>query len=103
MGWETVATAKKASLLGLIPQQWKINPAEVPSNATLRNVTNYICRFLHPLEVEITNSPANKILGNIRSLEWTSLDVTRAFCHRAALAHQLVCINRGIPSFLCSG
>ena len=100
MGWEKIATAKKASLLGLIPQPWKINPADVPSTATLRDVTHYICKFLHPLEIEITDSPTNKILENIRSLEWTSLEVTRAFCHRAALAHQLVCVNRGIPSFL---
>ena len=84
MGWETVAMAKKASLLSLIPQPWKINPADVPSTATL------------------TDSPADKILEKIRSLEWTSLDVTRAFCHRAALAHQLVCINCGISSFCYS-
>ena len=102
MGWETVAKAKKASLSDLIPPQWKIKPAEVPSTATLRDVTNYACTFLHPLELEITNSPANKILENIRSLEWTSLDVTRAFCHRAALAHQLVCINRGISFSSCN-
>lgn len=99
MGWETIAAAKKARLLSLIPQPWRINLADVPSTTALRDVTHYICRFLHPLEVEITESLPDKILEKIRSLEWTSLEVTRAFCHRAALAHQLVCDTCGISSF----
>ncbi|KAH6666655.1 amidase signature domain-containing protein [Halenospora varia] len=89
MGWETVAKAKKASLFNLIPKQWQLNRKEIPSTANLRDVTEYICRFLHPRELEITNSSVGKILENIRTSEWSSLDVTRAFCHRAALAHQL--------------
>ena len=90
MEWETVAKAKKASLFNLIPQPWQLRPSEIPSIANLRHVTSYICRFLDPHELEITNSSSIKILENIRSLEWSALDVTRAFCHRAALAHQLV-------------
>lgn len=90
MGWETVAKAKKASLLNLIPKQWQLNRKEIPSTANLRDVTEYICKFLHPRDLEITNSSVGKILENIRTSEWSSLDVTRAFCHRAALAHQLV-------------
>lgn len=93
MGWETLAEAKQASLLELIPTQWRLNPSQVPPITSLRDVTDFVCRFLHPHEVEITNSSVNTILENIRSSEWSSLDVTRAFCHRAALAHQLVGIQ----------
>jgi amidase len=90
MAWEIAAEAKKASLLNLIPRQWRLKPSEIPSITDLRDVTDYICQHLNPRELEITNASSMKIIENIRSLEWSSLDVTRAFCHRAALAHQLV-------------
>lgn len=92
MGWEAIAAGKKASLLNLIPQPWQLSPGEIPSVTSLCDVTDYICRLLDPREVEITSSSCLKTLENVRSGEWTSLDVTRAFCHRAALAHQLVSI-----------
>jgi amidase len=90
MTWERAAEAKKASLLNLIPRPWRLKPSEIPSITDLRDVTHYICQFLNPRELEITNASSIKIVENIRSLEWSSLDVTRAFCHRAAVAHQLV-------------
>jgi amidase len=90
MGWETAAEAKKANLLDLIPGPWRLKPSEIPSVTDLRDVTNYICQFLDPRELEITNCSSVKVLENIRSLEWSAVDVTRAFSHRAAVAHQLV-------------
>ncbi|KAG9241764.1 amidase signature domain-containing protein [Calycina marina] len=90
MEWEEIAAAKKTSLLDLIPPPWRLSPAELPSVASLRNVTEYACNFLNWLEIEITNSSSTNILDKIRSREWTSVEVTRAFCHRASLAHQLV-------------
>lgn len=38
----------------------------------------------------ITESSAVAILANIHAAIWSAEEVTRAFCHRAALAHQLV-------------
>lgn len=90
MGWEEAAQAKKASLLQLIPQEWQLHPADIPLPTRQRNVTDYIRRFLDPHQLEITDSHVIAILEKIRSSEWTALEVTRAFCHRAALAHQLV-------------
>ena len=90
MTWQATAYAKKASLIDLIPIKWRLKASETPSIARLRDFTAYICQFLDPQELEITNASSSKILANIRSGEWTAADVTRAFCHRAAIAHQLV-------------
>ncbi|MCJ1436725.1 hypothetical protein MMC27_006107 [Xylographa pallens] len=90
MDWQSVAQAKKASLLSLIPVRWRLKPSDIPSVAALRDVSGYICRFLTPQELAITNSTAVKVLANARSGEWSAVEITRAFCHRAAIAHQLV-------------
>lgn len=93
MGWESIASAKRASLINLIPPTWRISPSDIPSTSRLRDFGDYICRFLNPQELEITNASSSIILAHIRSAEWSAVDVTRAFCHRAAIAHQLVCNN----------
>ncbi|CAF9931207.1 MAG: Acetamidase [Alectoria fallacina] len=89
MTWQSNAQGKRASLIELIPPKWRIPTSDIPSATRLRDFGEYICRFLDRRELEITNAPSSRILANIRSGEWTSVDVTRAFCHRASLAHQL--------------
>lgn len=90
MSWQSNAQGKRATLIELIPSKWRIPTSDTPSVTRLRDFGEYICRFLDRRELEITNAPSNKILANIRSGEWTSVDVTKAFCHRASVAHQLV-------------
>lgn len=47
--------------------------------------------ILSPREIEITTSQdATTILERIRQRAWSAEEVTRAFCKRAAMAHQLV-------------
>ncbi|KAL2048092.1 hypothetical protein N7G274_000003 [Stereocaulon virgatum] len=89
MIWQSIASAKNASLIDLIPPRWRIKLSDVPPISRLRDFGGYICRFLNPQELEITNASSNAILAHIRSGEWGAADVTRAFCHRAAVAHQL--------------
>jgi hypothetical protein len=55
-----------------------------------KDVTTFITQFLTPLEQEITSSTPSDIIEKIRVLSWSAVEVTEAFCHRAALAHQLV-------------
>ena len=90
MDWQSIANAKNANLLALIPPQWILRPSDIPSSTDLRDVTGYTSRFLSPRELEITNATSIKILSSVRSGDWPSVEITRAFCHRAAIAHQLV-------------
>lgn len=87
--WRTQGEAKRQSILNAIPEEWRLkNP--VPSARELRDVTGpYIQQFLSPLEIEITESDAVKIVAHTTSGRWSAVEVTKAFCHRAALAHQL--------------
>ena len=88
--WETTARSKRATLHDAISPAWRLTDAEIPDIHRLRDVTQFIQRFLNPLELKITNATPVVILDQIQKLEWSAFEVTRAFCHRASIAHQLV-------------
>lgn len=89
-GWETLAKEKRDSVNALIPKAWLLT-SPVPSVAEQRDVTGkYIQQFLSPREIEITETDAVGIVKNTTSGTWKAREVAEAFCHRAALAHQLV-------------
>lgn len=91
--WEEIAAQKRESILALIPPEWRI--ANPPANDEQRDVTGtYIHQFLDSFAIEITETDAVGIVAKISSGQWSAVDVTKAFCHRAALAHQLVRIQR---------
>ena len=87
--WRAQGEAKRLSILDAIPKQWKLT-SPVPPAAQLRDVTEYIRQFLSPREIEITETNAVDIAAQTSSGRWKAVDVTEGFCHRAALAHQLV-------------
>ena len=87
--WKKIAKDKADSILNLIPKDWRIE--KVPSIEEQRDVTgSYIHQYLSKEEIEITETDAVGIVAQTSSGRWKSVDVAKAFCHRAALAHQLV-------------
>ncbi|KAG9641920.1 amidase, partial [Aureobasidium melanogenum] len=87
--WRQVAAEKRDSVLALIPEEWRI-PAPPPAEEQ-RDVTGkFIQQYLDPREIEITETEATEIVNKTSSGQWTAVEVTKAFCHRSAVAHQLV-------------
>jgi amidase len=92
-GWEALAKEKRDSVNALIPKSWLLT-SPIPSSAEQRDVTGkYIQQFLSPREIEVTETDAVGIVKNTSSGTWKAREVAEAFCHRAALAHQLVLIQ----------
>ncbi|KAL4784329.1 amidase signature domain-containing protein [Aspergillus varians] len=88
--WKSLGDAKRQSILDAIPSKWRIQEPIAPATE-LRDVTGpYIQRLLTPREIEITELDAYGIAEKTTAGEWTAVEVAEAFCHRAALAHQLV-------------
>lgn len=85
--WDSLVHNKRAALFSSIPQEWRL--PDVPSPDRCLNVIDWPRIVLSSEEVLITEAPPLVILTNIHALVWRSEDVTRAFCHRAAVAHQL--------------
>ena len=89
MGWEQVAAQKRDSVLALIPKEWRI--PSPPSIAEQRNVTgSFIQQYLDKKEIEITETDADDIVKKASNGTWSAYEIAQAFCHRAAIAHQLV-------------
>ncbi|THY56035.1 amidase [Aureobasidium pullulans] len=87
--WRQIATQKRDSVLALIPEEWRI-PAP-PSVDEQRDVTGkFIQQYLNTQEIEITETDAVGIVEKTSNGTWTAVEVTKAFCHRSAIAHQLV-------------
>ncbi|RDW58710.1 hypothetical protein BP6252_13186 [Coleophoma cylindrospora] len=103
--WQALARAKRQTITNQIPPSWRIDEppySESSSSAADRptaptdtehqqqNITGtYPHQFLTPREIEITENDVLDSLNLIHSGHWTCVEVTRAFCHRASLAHQL--------------
>ncbi|OAX77945.1 hypothetical protein ACJ72_07751 [Emergomyces africanus] len=88
--WEAVAAAKREDLLSSIPSEWII-PAESFPPESQTDVTSFPEKsgWFTPSELEITGSTASEILARTTTGVWSAEVVTRAFCKRAAAAHQL--------------
>lgn len=95
--WQDKAKAKRESILALIPPKWRLN-VPLPSAHEQLDVTGkYIQQFLSAREIEITETDATGIVGQTCIGKWKAREVTEAFCHRAAIAHQLVRVTEPTP------
>ena len=89
ISWKTLAEAKRDAILKSIPEKWRVS--KLPSNEEQVDVTGpFIHQFLNEQEILITETDAVGIVEKTSSGQWSAVEVTEAFCHRAALAHQLV-------------
>ncbi|KAF2268371.1 acetamidase [Lojkania enalia] len=88
--WEQVAEAKRAAVFANITPEYIIPQHLVPPSSQL-DVTVFPKEsgWFSQKELDITGSTSTQILQKIASQTWTSEEVTRAFCKRAAAAHQL--------------
>jgi amidase len=88
-GWQIKAREKREAVNSAIPPHWRI--AHVPDADELRDAQHYARKFLTEREIGITETAdARALLEKIAGGQYTALEVTEAFCHRAAIAHQTV-------------
>lgn len=88
--YKDISRRKQADREALIPQKWKLS--SIPPINVL-NVTDIPRQsgILSPLEIEITEKhDASSLAEAIASKKYTAIQVTLAFCKRAAIAQQLV-------------
>ena len=100
--WQEIAARKRAARDALIPAVWKLPSKFLPRDPPLfeygpQNVLNVPreCGLLNSTELQITEGYTIKtLLQALSSRKVSSVDVTTAFCKRAAIAQQLTnCIT----------
>ncbi|KND86633.1 Acetamidase [Tolypocladium ophioglossoides CBS 100239] len=87
--WQSEAAQKRQSLHDLIPSEWILRGDLPPANVQKDVADGFVHQYLSDTEVKYTEAEASTILRLIRLGRWTARDVVGAFCHRAALAHQM--------------
>ncbi|OAA54531.1 Amidase [Niveomyces insectorum RCEF 264] len=94
--WQNIGQAKRDAIQSHLPDEWKITP--VPPPAAVRDAGIYARQFLSPEEIEITEAlSARVLLSRLARGELSAVQVTKAFCHRATIAHQLTnCLSEVI-------
>lgn len=89
--WEKIASLKRQALWESIPEEWRI-PTELLPASTEDDVSQWpeTCGWFTDEELAITNSTASELIAQLTSGRLSAETATRAFCKRAAAAHQLV-------------
>lgn len=99
MSWQSMAAAKRQAILDSIPVKWRLS--HIPPVEDQRDVaSDFAQQFLSPKEIAITEADAVRIVEQTCSGQWTAVEVTEAFCHRASLGHQVVSLT--LPQILDS-
>jgi len=88
--WEELAADKRDRLAKTIPGEWKLQSLPDTSSAFDYLKTSGV---LSPQELEITESSATDLVAELATGKRKSVDVTVAFCKRAAYAQQLVSLH----------
>jgi amidase len=98
--WQVRAAEKRESTLAKIPQEWRLSAADLDNASKQRDLTgSFMEGFLKPKEIAIINMDSLPIVEAIKSRKLSALEVTMAFCHATAIAHQIVSQFRHFPFF----
>ena len=87
--WKQKATAKRDKVYNQIPKEWRLaEPLPTPKNTYEYLRTSGI---LSQDELAITETTSARVLLNkLATKQVSAVDVTKAFCKRAAIAQQLI-------------
>lgn len=89
--WKEIAASKQRSVLNAIPLKWTVPGIkdDMISKGYVKT-SDYLDLILGEFEVSITKQNVAQLQQAIESKKLTAVQVTEAFCHRAALTHQIV-------------
>lgn len=89
--WQDKAQLKRASVRDSIPAPWRQDTIKDEMEvAGYSNTREYLDSILPPEELAITNLTLVALQDKLATGKLTAAKVTEAYCHRAALAHQIV-------------
>lgn len=86
--WQAVANRRRDEILQAIPKEYLVAPGLLETANRARLVQS--CGLLTERELSIIALSATKLLACIHSRQFTAVEVTKAFCKSASIAHQAV-------------
>ncbi|KAF2036198.1 acetamidase [Setomelanomma holmii] len=95
MGWQDIAADKRSRIAASIPAEWNIKPIPDGQATFDYPATSGV---LSSQELDLTGYSATELVAKLAKGEVKSVDVTLAFCKRAAVAQQLTnCVHEFFP------
>lgn len=95
--WKSVAFRAQHTLAGSIPNKWKLASSYDKPDTAFINAARE-SGILTPRQLELTELTACELLPQLHRGQITAVELTEAFCVRAAIAHQLVnCLTDFYP------
>ena len=89
--WQNKAEAKVAKTKSKIPAEWILPNSDLEQAKKQRQLSGpFIEKFLEDAELEIIRLDSVPLITKIKAGEYTALQVTKAYCKTAAIAHQIV-------------
>ena len=87
--WRSIVQQRRSRQLAAIPASWRLPPSATSSQSTLETIRS--CGILTPEELQWTETTdISDLLSRLASREISSVQLTTAFCKRAAIAQQLI-------------
>ena len=91
MSWEEKVSEKRSQLRSKIPKEWLLEDEVLQFlKNEKKDLNKNLDSLCSKLENEITNSTILKLREKLLAQELTCFQIINAFCHRAALCHQIV-------------
>lgn len=91
MSWEEQVHRKRSQLRSKIPKEWLIEDDVLKRlKGDKKGLNSNLDTLCSTSENNITTSTILELREKLSKQEITCLEITKAFCHRAALAHQVV-------------
>ena len=99
--WDAKASGKRADTLAKIPAEWLLPKEDLDKAANERNLTGpFINQYLSPDDIAIVEQGSVPLVEKMSAGKLSAVQVTRAFCKTAAIAHQIVGISLCTPAQL---
>lgn len=86
--WQEIAKEQRKTIIDSIPARWRL--LEKIDDLQSVHQVPASCGLLTPKQLEITERSAVSLVKDLASGTLSSVEVTEAFCGRAAIAHQCV-------------
>lgn len=88
--WREIAERKQRAILEAIPAQWQGDWLQQMRDSGETNTNKFLDSVLPETEKAITHLTLVELQQKLAKGELSAVSVTEAYCHRAALAHQIV-------------
>ena len=89
--WEEKASAKRASILGHIPENWRLTASDLEKAAKQKDLTGaFFEGFLDQKTIAIVRQDTAAIVLSLQKRELSAVQVATAFCQASAIAQQIV-------------